>query len=154
MTRKQFEKLSNKKCGIGKRKQAISVLPIPIESDDKLFTYFTCMLPMPPTSNNLFPSSARGRFKSKSYREWIALAEITAAAQQWNMTLRGPIRAKYTLHFSDKRRRDVANFEKAVTDFLVAQNVLEDDCQIDEFHLVRGENVESAYVDVYLESRK
>lgn len=58
----------------------------------------------------------------------------------------GRLAVKYSYFFPDARRRDIANFEKAVTDFLVAQKVFKDDSQIDEMRLVRLANGLRGYV--------
>lgn len=62
--------------------------------------------------------------------------------------LMGRLAVKYSYFFPDARRRDIANFEKALTDFLVAQKVFDDDCQIDEMQLVRLSNGLRGYVYV------
>jgi len=64
----------------------------------------------------------------------------------------GRIRATYVFSFPDKRKRDVANFEKGPTDLLVALKVMDDDSQIDDLILHRGPlNKESPCVFICLE---
>lgn len=97
---------------------------------------FEASLPVPPTANNLFPTSKSGhRFTSSEYRAWkeLAAAEFKGCFQQLN----GRLQAEYHYVFKDFKRRDLANFEKAVTDFLVTKGVFEDDCQIDVLILRR-----------------
>lgn len=100
---------------------------------------FTVTLPVPPTANNLFPTSKSGhRFPSAKYKAWRKVAdEAYTAAQKGQTTLYGRIRAKYEYSFADKRKRDLANFEKGITDFLVGKGVIEDDSMIDDLRLVR-----------------
>lgn len=100
-------------------------------------------LPVPPTSNNLFPTSKSGRrFPSKAYKDWKTKAAIYFETQIQGFTqLTGRIDARYEFAFPDKRRRDIANFEKGITDFLVSRGVMEDDSQIDRLELVRGSGV-------------
>lgn len=115
---------------------------------------FSAFLPVPPTANNLFPTSKSGhRFPSKQYKAWAGLAEKWFAidAPAAVPCLKGRIRARYEFAFGDRRARDIANFEKAVTDFLVKKRVLLDDCQIDEFQLVRKSTGEDSYVFAVLE---
>mgnify|MGYP000079352359 FL=1 len=52
-------------------------------------------------------------------------------ATQKTTLITGKVEIEILLTRPDKRRRDVANFEKAVTDFLVDSGVLEDDCLIE-----------------------
>lgn len=110
---------------------------------------FHCILPMPPTTNNLFPSGKNGRrFKSKEYELWLAKASFGFVAPH----LSGKFRLTLELYFADKRRRDISNYEKAVTDFLVSRAVIDDDYLIDELHLFRRNVLTSdARVEVLLE---
>lgn len=100
---------------------------------------FEALLPVPPTANNLFPTGRSGkRFISSKYRDWKAEAEKALASQSAPKPgMAGRLYAEYRYSFPDKRRRDIANFEKAVTDFLKEYGVFEDDSQIDELKLVR-----------------
>ena len=100
---------------------------------------FKACLPVPPTANNLFPTGRSGkRFKSKAYTVWEheALASYRLQHLRPEMML-GRLVAEYRYSFPDKRRRDIANFEKAITDFLKQMGVFEDDSQIDDIRLIR-----------------
>lgn len=100
---------------------------------------FTTVLPIPPTANNLFPTSRSGhRFPSKQYKAWKKIAD--EAFKKWDaVALTGRVKARYEFCFGDRRRRDIANFEKGVTDFLVSKGIISDDSMIDKLVLVRGE---------------
>lgn len=52
-------------------------------------------------------------------------------------TLTSKLEVTYKYAFKDKRIRDIANFEKAVSDFLQKEGIIKDDSQIDIMHLVR-----------------
>lgn len=97
---------------------------------------FVASLPVPPTANNLFPTGRSGkRFPSSQYKNWKALAALEF--QGCSETLTGRLKAIYRYEFADERKRDLANFEKALTDFLVSNEVMLDDSQIDEMVLLR-----------------
>lgn len=98
-------------------------------------------LPTPPSANTLFPTGKNNRrFKSKRYREWIQLADNWLQSQGVKCEeMTGRLRAEYKFSFPDKRKRDIANFEKAITDFLNECRYFKDDSQIDIMHLVRIE---------------
>ena len=91
-------------------------------------------LPFPPSVNTLYPGKAR-RHKSKKYLAWIKEAGVCVHT---HMMSEGPfdwyvleeVEVLISVKRPDKRRRDVANLEKAVTDLLVAHQVIEDDSQI------------------------
>jgi crossover junction endodeoxyribonuclease RusA len=82
-------------------------------------------LPFPPSVNNLFVNGKRGRFKSPAYRAWEKLAGVSVKDSH-----RQRIQA-YSLAIClkrpDKRTRDLGNYEKAISDALVAHGVIADD---------------------------
>ena len=90
-------------------------------------------LPFPPSVNALYSTNwlTKKRFKSKRYETWISNA-IKLTHFQY---VRGKVKATYEFGRPDNRRRDVANYEKAVSDFLVAASFLRDDSQIEEITL-------------------
>lgn len=115
-------------------------------------TYFHCLLPVPPTLNNLFPTGKTGkRFCSSKYEDWKteAAKAFTAQFPHGHDCLSGRLACHLRFHFKDKRRRDIANFEKAVTDFLVSMDVIEDDCLIDRMVLERAEPGNGVYVTLF-----
>jgi crossover junction endodeoxyribonuclease RusA len=82
-------------------------------------------LPFPVSVNNLYANGRKGRYKTDKYLAWCAEASIGIkdshrqgiAAYSLAICLRRP----------DKRRRDLGNFEKAISDLLVAHGVIADD---------------------------
>lgn len=96
----------------------------------------------PPTVNNLFVNSKKtgGRFPSPEYKQW---RKDVGHFVNGHPTVHGHIRLRLTiLRPSDRRRRDVANFEKAFTDLLVEHDVIEDDCLIECITLTWAERLE------------
>jgi crossover junction endodeoxyribonuclease RusA len=84
-------------------------------------------LPFPPSVNNLFINVKRGRVRSPDYRAWAELAGMRLN-QQHPMKITGPVSLIYEFQEGqDKRRRDIANLEKATTDLLVEHQVIEAD---------------------------
>jgi Holliday junction resolvase RusA-like endonuclease len=100
-------------------------------------------LPFPPSVNNLFPTGDHGkRFKSKKYQTWLAAAEVEFYLQHCEEQYKGPFRITILLGKPKNKdgsrsqvRRDLANHEKSVTDFLVAKGVIEDDYLAQELHM-------------------
>ena len=82
-------------------------------------------LPFPPPSNNLFVNIKRGRAKSQRYKDWISIAS-TRIKDSHRQAI-GPYSMTILLRRPDKRKRDIANLEKAVSDLLVSHGVLQDD---------------------------
>lgn len=82
-------------------------------------------LPYPPTTNNLFINAGKKRVKSDAYKAWFALA--SAHIKDSHRQAIGPYSISICCRRPDKRRRDIANLEKAVSDLLVAHGVIKDD---------------------------
>ena len=80
---------------------------------------------MPPSVNGLFAGKAR-RFKSKKYKEWIDLAEKELSGKLDKISINPEVwlKARIECYFplycknGNPKKKDVANYEKAATDFL------------------------------------
>jgi Holliday junction resolvase RusA-like endonuclease len=109
-------------------------------------------LPFPPSVNGLYDGGKNSvrRFTSDIYKAWQADA-YEALLQQSARTSRHnhPVEVTYTFGRPDKRRRDVFNLEKAVSDFLVKHRILSDDALIERGTVQWG--IESGVV-VHIES--
>lgn len=82
-------------------------------------------LPYPPTANNLFINTTRGRIKAPGYKAWFAKASINIKDKHRQSL--GPYSLSICARRPDKRKRDLANLEKAVSDLLVEHGVVQDD---------------------------
>jgi Holliday junction resolvase RusA-like endonuclease len=86
------------------------------------------ILPMPPSSNGLFANGKYGgRFKTQRYCDWIneAGAEIL---RQRPKKLAGPVLLTYEYQEpAGKRKFDLGNREKALTDLLVSHGIIQAD---------------------------
>lgn len=84
-------------------------------------------LPMPISVNAMFADGKTRRFKSQRYADWIAEAGYALRSQRAPQ-IKGQVHLSYLLQEGlDKRRRDLGNFEKGVTDLLVSHGVIEAD---------------------------
>lgn len=70
-------------------------------------------------------------YSSKNYTEWKKHAEWAVAAQVKGKKITGEYTLEIVAVKPDKRRRDLGNLEKAISDLLQKVNVIEDDylCQ-------------------------
>lgn len=94
----------------------------------------------PPSTNNLYRNlRAGGRVKTARYKQWLTAMHLQIAAARAPIFTR-PVAVRYTFARPDRRRRDLGNLEKPVSDLLVAAGVLADDSLIHMIHLewVRG----------------
>lgn len=112
----------------------------------------TLTLPWPPTTNQLHTVAGRRKILSSRGRQYRANA-LAAIIEQRPPKL-GSARLKVTLTLNppDRRKRDLANFEKAAIDALAFAGVFQDDSQIDDLRLVRGEVGKPGSVVVRLEA--
>lgn len=89
----------------------------------------TFWLPTPPSTNALFIVRGRRRVVSQVYREWrdTCLRDVTAYLIEDRIP--GPVELHYVV--AENGRRDLGNYEKALTDLLVSAGVIEGDgCKI------------------------
>ncbi len=86
----------------------------------------TIVLPVPPSTNNLFVNGRRGRYKSQRYRDWLEEAGFYLMQQTFK---KGQINGAYEMRLKVplKVRADVTNLLKAPEDLLVSIGVLPDD---------------------------
>jgi crossover junction endodeoxyribonuclease RusA len=95
-------------------------------------------LPFPPSVNGLYSGgmNTKRRFTSDKYRAWQDMAYIALLQQPARMDRHtGPVQVIYLFSQPDKRRRDLANLEKAVSDLLVKHLIIEDDSHIKRLHI-------------------
>ena len=87
------------------------------------------LLPFPPSVNALFANArgkGKGRFKTKRYQEWLQEAGW-ALKQQRPQGIKGEYELSLTAARPDKRKRDLDNLFKAISDLLEAHGVVEND---------------------------
>lgn len=109
-------------------------------------------LPYPPTSNHLY-ATVRGRRvlsrKAKDYVSRVALAVYRAGSP--SMPAGARLAVELDVYPPDRRKRDIANTEKIVTDALVKCGILWDDSLIDRWVIRRMERVEGGKIVVRIE---
>lgn len=112
-------------------------------------TVIRMRLPYPPTINHVYGNTdGGGRYmkpEGKAYAERIAW---TVKSLCRTTKLFGPLAVAYILHPPDKRKRDIANCEKVLTDAIQASGLFADDFQIATMILSRGEPVVGGSVEV------
>lgn len=88
----------------------------------------TLDLPFPLSVNAMFADGRTRRRKSDRYQQWIAAAQVAALSQRAK-PVKGPVVLEYAVQAQkDRRRRDLGNLEKGVTDLLVSLGLIESDC--------------------------
>lgn len=84
-------------------------------------------LPMPPSANHLWVRARKGMRKSERYVAWLMLAAIEARKQSFQR-VSGPYKLSMCVSRPNKRRADIDNKIKPVSDLLAHLGVIEDDC--------------------------
>lgn len=105
-------------------------------------------LPIPPSVNALYSGNHR-RFKSKRYKAWIAEAE--GCIEGHHSPLAGNLEVCYRICSPDSRRRDIGNYEKALSDFLVDHKMIEDDSHIQRLVMEWADDITPGVVEVYIQ---
>lgn len=108
-------------------------------------------LPWPPTGNHATKHTRNGSHylttEAKRYR-----STVFAAAHKSGRKCTLFSRLRVTVHFSppDKRKRDLDNAWKTLSDSMQWAGVYQDDCLIDDLRLIRVKGIPGA-VNVYIE---
>jgi crossover junction endodeoxyribonuclease RusA len=94
------------------------------------------VLPFPPSVNRLWRTTkGGGMYRSPEYAAWRKQAEWAVAGQVKGKKIAGEYTLEITAVKPDKRRRDLGNLEKAVSDILQHAKVIEDDYLCQEIHI-------------------
>ena len=111
-------------------------------------------LPTPPSVNQLYATSwkTRRRFISKSYAEWRKTADVLAVQQLRAAGFTSPFDGEVIVSTvverpTDRRKHDLENYTKALSDHLQRCGVLEDDSQIIDSR-IRWGDVEGCEITV------
>lgn len=100
-------------------------------------TEITAVLPLPPSTNNLFLSVGRRRVRTREYREWAAVAAGLLAGMSPVTAERFAVVITVVGGRGLNPARDLDNFAKPTLDALVAAGVLRGDSIRDGLHDVR-----------------
>ena len=108
-------------------------------------------LPFPPTVNTYWRTVNGRTMISKKGREFTGTVDGEMFDYRQRHALkREPLTDRLsldiTLHPPDKRKRDIDNYLKALLDACTHAGLWEDDEQIDEIHLRRGEIIKGGLV--------
>ena len=87
-------------------------------------------LPYPPSANHLWVRARHGMRKSSSYVTWLALAAIEARKQPFSR-VEGQYKISIQAARPDKRRRDLDNLLKPISDLLTQIGAIADDSLCD-----------------------
>ena len=75
-------------------------------------------------------------YRSAEYVNWSKAAAWEIASQIKTRSIQGPYKIRVEAVAPDKRRRDIDNLAKAISDVLVSAQVIEDDHLCRELHMM------------------
>jgi crossover junction endodeoxyribonuclease RusA len=98
-------------------------------------------LPFPPSVNRLWRVGKGGMFKSKEYQTWLMQAGWVIAIQAKGQKISGKYNLTINAVRPDKRKRDLDNLIKAVSDALETNDIIDGDhlCEHLEMSWVIGD---------------
>lgn len=109
-------------------------------------------LPIPPSVNDCYGTNfaTKRRFKTKRYESWENQAMGEFFQQKRNLQM---VEGKVNLHYrigraKDKRARDLGNYEKPLSDFLVKCRMIEDDSLVQTIMLEWRDDVPHGRVEI------
>ncbi len=104
-------------------------------------------LPWPPTVNAYYKNSRSGhRYLDKSVRAFRELVQKAIHEQCPGLHLDEKLFVDVFLFPPDRRKRDLDNYMKGLLDALTEAELWDDDSQIDQLHIYRGELVKNGSV--------
>jgi Holliday junction resolvase RusA-like endonuclease len=103
-------------------------------------------LPLPPSLNNAFINSPRGRYSSPAYKAWQFLAAERLTLQSWDMP--SPPYG-VTIRVNINHKSDIDNRVKPVLDLLVKHGVLTGDQWVNAIHVYRDRTVDGCTVEFF-----
>lgn len=110
------------------------------------------VLPFPPTTNHLFANFTRKgkqlRVQTNAYKAWQLEAGMELMRQRPVPSFDAPVELTLKLGRPDRRRRDLANYEKAVSDLLVEHKILTDDSLIHKLTMLWANDVHGVQVEI------
>ena len=115
-------------------------------------------LPWPPSVNGYWRSIQRGKYAtqilSQRAREYQALVKSIVGFRPLATRHTGRLRVAIILHPPTRRKVDLDNFNKGLLDSLTKAGVWEDDSQIDDLRIIRGEIIKGGRAAVTIEEIK
>ena len=107
-------------------------------------------LPFPLSVNAMYKNAGKARAKSKRYKDWLHGAGLLLSTQYKGKPLEGKLMLTLAIKQPDRRKRDLGNLEKCVTDLMTGV-VYKDDSQIKALAMHFDETDSPVGTRVYLD---
>lgn len=109
-------------------------------------------LPYPPSANLIWRRSKFSTYMSKegkAYKQWVA---DYISAENFPKFGDDPVKISMILRPRDKRKRDIDNCLKISIDSIASAGVINDDFQVQELSIKRGEPISGGLLIVVVEN--
>jgi crossover junction endodeoxyribonuclease RusA len=100
--------------------------------------HYEIYMPFPPSNNNYYVKTQRGIFISQKGRKFRQAVAETLAQQMPSVHITDRILVETVYYMPDRRKRDIANYSKALHDAITVAGLWEDDELIDQNFEYRG----------------
>lgn len=100
--------------------------------------HYEIYLPFPPSNNNYYVKTKRGIFISQKGKRFRAATAESIAEQLPGVFINDRMLVETIYFMPDKRKRDIANYSKALHDSITNAGLWEDDELIDQCFEYRG----------------
>jgi len=94
-------------------------------------------VPLSPSVNHYLLRNNNRSFTTKKAKDFQTYIMWFVKSKSLNVYYKIPLEVHYDIYFSDKRKRDIANHEKVLTDALVKAGVMVDDSLIHKLILTK-----------------
>lgn len=108
-------------------------------------------LPYPPTGNHSVKHGKFGHYATPEAKLYRTLVKSLIVQQGVAVRYAGPLRVVAEINPPDRRRRDMDNAWKTAADALTHAGVWDDDFQIADLRLIRGEPAKGGAMSVFVE---
>lgn len=126
------------------------------KSSESSSTSITLHLPFPISVNRIWRGKVKGAYLSEEYKAWKLESGGEWLKQRSRLPVRsikGPYHLLIMVMRPDKKRRDLGNLEKVVSDFLQDMGIIEDDCLAESITMEWRANLPSPTVVVVSKMR-
>ena len=117
---------------------------------NKMFEKLKLTVPFPPSTNHYMGRNGSQAYKTSKAKAYNQLIYFDVRLQNANLKLDIPLFVTYNFWMPDKRKRDIANYEKVLTDSLVVAGVMIDDNIIHKWQLEKMGFMKNGQVEIII----
>lgn len=105
-------------------------------------------LPYPPSANRMWRHVGKKVLRSAEYERWRKECQTIIRAETRGQCVAGPYAMTLQVGRPDRRRRDIDNLLKPVSDVMVLAGAVEDDCNCQQIEAAWKSSVTGVHVTI------